>query len=121
GPAGCGLVDRPAFEERLRVVAPSVSRNRVLLLDRQHRIVFDSESQDTYGTQISVTASKRVANIGEARTSFDGQPYFAAAAALAPARDPLGASFVVVAQPQSLAATAAAGEPHRFQPGARRR
>src|SRR5207244_11126223 len=67
------LVDRPAFEERLRVVAPSVSGNRVLLLDRQHRIVFDSESQDTYGTQISVTASKRVANIGEARTSFDGQ------------------------------------------------
>ena len=110
GPAGCRLVDRPAFEERLRLVAPSVSGNRVLLLDRQHRIVFDSESQDTYGTQISVTASKRVANIGEARTSFDGQPYFAAAAALAPARDPLGAGFVVVAQPQSLAATAAAGD-----------
>ena len=110
GPAGCRLVDRPAFEERLRVVAPSVSGNRVLLLDRQHRIVFDSESQDTYGTQISVTASKRVANIGEARTSLDGQPYFAAAAALAPARDPLGAGFVVVAQPQSLAASAAAGD-----------
>jgi len=37
-------------------------------------------------------------------------PPACAAAALAPARDPLGAGFVVVAQPQSLAATAAAGD-----------
>src|SRR5439155_24768816 len=110
GPAGCRLVDPAAFQERVAGVAPSLNGNRLLLLDRQHRVVFDSASVGTYGDLISVTASKRVANVGEARASLDGQPYFAAAAALAPARDPLGAAFVVVAQPQSLAATAAAGD-----------
>jgi len=110
GPAGCRLVDPAAFQERVAAVAPSLNGSRLLLLDRQHRVVFDSESEGTYGNLISVTASKRVANVGEARASLDGQPYFAAAAALAPARDPLGAAFVVVAQPQSLAATAAAGD-----------
>src|SRR5256712_13573362 len=34
GPAGGRLGDRPAFEERLRLGGPTVSGNRVLLLDR---------------------------------------------------------------------------------------
>jgi signal transduction histidine kinase len=110
GPATCRLIDPGTYVERLGAVAPSLNDNRVLLLDRQHRVVFDSESNDTFGTVITVTASKRVANVGEARASLDGQAYFAAAAALAPARDPLGAAFVVVAQRQTLAATAAAGD-----------
>ena len=110
GAAACRLADPSVFEDRLRAIVPGVNGNRVLLLDRQHSIVFDSGSDQTLGTVIGVTASKRVANVGEARASLDGQPFFAAAATLAPGRDPLGAAFVVVAQPQSQATTAAAGD-----------
>src|SRR5258708_28782959 len=49
------------------------------------------------------------ANVGEARRTIAGQPYLAAAVRIAPARDPIAAAYVVVAQPQALAATAAAG------------
>jgi len=110
GAAGCPQADVATFEDRLRAIVPGVNGNRVLLLDRQRRVVFDSESDQTLGTVIVVNASKRVANIGEARASLDGEPFLAAAAPLAPARDPLRAAFVVVAQPQALAATAAAGD-----------
>lgn len=110
GAAGCRLAEPSLFEDRLRAIVPGVNGNRVLLLDRRHSVVFDSGSDQTVGTTILVTASKRVANVGEARASLEGQPFFAAAAALAPARDPLGAAFVVVAQPQSQATTAAAGD-----------
>jgi signal transduction histidine kinase len=61
-------------------------------------------------TVIPITPSKRVANIGEARTTLGGQLYIAAAMKIPPARDPLAATYVVLAQPQSLAATAAAGD-----------
>jgi signal transduction histidine kinase len=110
GPAACRLAEPSLFEDRLRAIVPGVNGNRVLLLDRRHTVVFDSGSDQTLGSVIGVTASRRVANVGEARASLGGDAYLAAAAALAPARDPLGAAFVVVAQPQSLASTAAAGD-----------
>jgi two-component system, OmpR family, sensor kinase len=110
GPASCRLADPGLYEDRLRAIVPGLNGNRVLLLDRRHGVVFDSGSDQTVGTVIGVTTSKRVANVGEARASLDGESVLAAATVLAPARDPLGAAFVVVAEPQSQATTAAAGD-----------
>jgi signal transduction histidine kinase len=111
GAAGCRL-DLPVdFEDRLNsVVVPTLSGNRLLLLDSQGRIVYDSGGTDMFVTVVQITPSRRVAAVGEARTTIGGQPYLAAAVKIAPARDPMAATYVVVAQPQALAATAAAGD-----------
>ena len=111
GPAGCRL-DLPVdFEDRMNsLIVPTLGGNRLLLLDSGGRIVYDSGGTDMFVTVIPITPSKRVANVGEARTTLGGQPYIAAAVKIPPARDPLAASYVVEAQPQSLSATAAAGD-----------
>jgi signal transduction histidine kinase len=57
-----------------------------------------------------VQAARRVANVAEAQPILDGQPYLAAAVALAPARDPLGAAFLVVARPRASVTAAAASQ-----------
>jgi len=105
---------RPAsdaeFTDRLRAMVPQLGGQRLLLLNASRRIVFDSEAGDTLGTQLSITASKRVAGVGEAETFLDGRDYLAAAVQIAARRDPLGASYVVLAEPKSLVATAAAGD-----------
>jgi signal transduction histidine kinase len=111
GGAGCRLDQPVDFEDRMNsVIVPALSGNRLLLLDAQGRVVYDSGGTDMFVTVIPITPSKRVANIGEARTMLGGQLYIAAAMKIPPARDPLAATYVVLAQPQSLAATAAAGD-----------
>jgi signal transduction histidine kinase len=111
GSAGCRL-DLPVdFEDRLNsVVVPTLSGNRLLLLDSQGKVIYDSGGTDMFVTVVPITPSTRVANVGEARTTLGGQPYIAAAIRIAPARDPLAATYVVLAQPQALAASAAAGD-----------
>ncbi|MFI5282372.1 MAG: sensor histidine kinase [Candidatus Dormibacterales bacterium] len=111
GALTCAL-DAPAdFQDRLSSVLPSLNGGRLLLLDAGGRIVFDSgAASSTAGQAIVLTASRRVANVGEAKTTLDGEAYLAAAVKLVPARDPLGAAYVVLAQPQSSAAIAAAGD-----------
>ncbi len=110
GAAGCRL-DLPVdFEDRLNAgVVPALGGNRLLLVNSQGEIVYDSGGTDMYVTSMTITPSTRVANVGEARPTIAGQPYLAAAVRIAPARDPIAAAYVVVAQPQALAATAAAG------------
>jgi signal transduction histidine kinase len=82
-----------------------------LLLDSDRKVVYDSVAKsDVIGMQVAVTDSKRIAGVSEATTSIDGQDYFGAASRIVPARDPLGASWVLIAQPQSLTAVAAAGD-----------
>ena len=111
GAAGCRLDQPVDFEDRLNsFVVPTLSGNRLLLLDAQGRIVYDSGGTDMFVTVVPITPSKRVANVGEARTTLGGQPYIAAAVKIPPARDPLAATYVVLAQPQALSATAAAGD-----------
>jgi len=110
GPATCRLADPIEFEARLSTLATALSEDRLLLLDRQRRVVWDSGSPATVGQVIAVQAARRVANVAEAQPTLDGQPYLAAAVALAPARDPLGAAFLVVARPRSSITAAAAGE-----------
>ena len=111
GPAGCRL-DLPVdFEDRLNsLVVPTLSGNRLLLLDAQGRVVYDSGGTDMFVTVVPITPSKRVANVGEARTTLGGQPYIAAAVKIPPPRDPLAATYVVLAQAQALSASAAAGD-----------
>jgi two-component system, OmpR family, sensor histidine kinase BaeS len=110
GPAGCRQADPAEFENRLVTLATTLSEDRLLLLDRQRRVVWDSGGPDTIGQTIAVQAAKRVANVAEAEPVLGGQPYLAAAIALAPARDPLGAAFLVVARPRSSVTAAAAGQ-----------
>ena len=106
----CRLDDGFDFEDRLASLATTLSSDRVLLLDRQHRVVWDSGSSDTKGQVITVQAARRVANVAEAQPILDGQPYLAAAVALAAARDPLGAAFLVVARPRASVTAAAASQ-----------
>jgi signal transduction histidine kinase len=107
GPPLClrpGLASQAEFVDRLNtLVVPTLSGTRLLLLDSDRKVVYDSATKsDVIGMQVPVADPRRI--------SLDGQDYFGAAAKVTPARDPLGASWVVIAQPQSLAAVAAAGD-----------
>jgi len=110
GPATCRLTDGTDFADRLNSsVAPALGGARLLLLGRLKQVLYDS--QDPANTEtISITASKRVANVAEAQPVFDGQRYLAAAMAIAAVRNPLTAAWVVVARPESAVTTAAASE-----------
>src|SRR5438128_2006130 len=75
----CRLASDSDFTDRLRTMVPQLGGERLLLLDAGRRIVFDSEASDTLGTQLSITASKRVSGVGEAQAFLDGKDYLAAA------------------------------------------
>ncbi|TMC54714.1 MAG: HAMP domain-containing histidine kinase [Chloroflexi bacterium] len=108
----CRLDTATDYEDRLNtLVAPTLGVNRLLLLDAQRRVVYDSSADGSArDMQLPIVQSTRVANVGEIRASFGGQDYFAAAFKIPPGRNPIFASYVVIAQPKSLAATAAAGD-----------
>ncbi|HEY8863840.1 MAG TPA: HAMP domain-containing sensor histidine kinase [Candidatus Dormibacteraeota bacterium] len=111
GPPNCKLDPPVEYEDRLgAVVEPTLSGNRLLLLDSHQKVVWDSGGTEMFVTTIPITDSRRVAGIGEARTTLGGQAYIAAAFKIAPARNPIGAAYVVLAQPEALVVTAAAGE-----------
>jgi signal transduction histidine kinase len=111
GAATCRLAYPVDFEDRLStIVLPTLNGDRLLLLDSGGKVIYDSGGTDMYLTVVPITPSRRVASVGEARATFGGQPYIAAATKIPPARDPLSATYVVVAQPQSQAASVAAGE-----------
>lgn len=110
GSPTCRLDDAVDFEGRLATLATTLSEDRLLLLNRQRRVVWDSGSPGTVGQIIDVQAAKRVANVAEAQPTLNGEQYLAAAVALVPARDPLSAAFLVVARPRTSITAAAAGE-----------
>ena len=110
GAATCRLDDPIDFSRRLSDLAPTLDTGRLILLNKQRVVMFDSAGTDTVGQAIPVAASKRVTGVGEARTLLGGQIYLVAAVGITPARDPLGASYVLVARPQSTVTGAAAGE-----------
>ena len=109
GPAGCFLADPNRFEDRLAALALPTAGDRLLLLDRLHQVVYDS-ADPANDAVLAVVASKRVPGVAEAQTTFGGQTFLAAAVAIAPARDPLGAAYVVLARAQSTVTAAAASE-----------
>jgi signal transduction histidine kinase len=106
-PAQCpikGRLDTPSdFVDRLNgVVAPSLNGNRLLLVNRYRYVVYDSNNESMVGQQVApATAGKAF---------LDSAWYFVAAQSIQEGQDPLHASFVVVAQPQDLAVSVAAGE-----------
>jgi len=114
GPAGCigaGGVDDPIdFQDRLAALAATLSEGRLLLLDGRRVVVWDSGNPSAAGQVIAVQVGRRVGNVAEAQPTLAGQSYLAAAVALAPARDPLNAAFLVVARPTASVTSAAAGE-----------
>ena len=110
GVAACRQTDGQDFTARLDgSVVPTLGGARLLLLGRQREVLYDSQDPADAGV-ITITASKRVANVAEAQPVFGGQMYLAAGIPIAPARDPLAAAWVVVARPQSAITTAAASE-----------
>jgi signal transduction histidine kinase len=103
------------FLDRLNnLVAPRLGGYRLLLLDADRQVVYDSTTggAPSYVLQVPVTRSSRVANVWEARTSLAGDNYLAAAVNISGGKhpDPIGASWVVLAQPLSAIASAAAGD-----------
>ncbi len=99
------------FTDRLNSKAPTLGIERLILLDNGRYVVYDSGGPATIGTQISLAPSARFGGVFEARAQLGDQPYLAAAIRLPGKRiDPLGASYVVLAQPENVVATAAAGD-----------
>ncbi len=104
------LADRDVYRSRLQTfVVPSLGGDRLLLLNRSRRIVFDSAGADT-GHVLNVQASRRVPGALEAQPGFEGQAYIASGSQIAPLHNPLGAAFVVIARRQSAISAAAASE-----------
>jgi len=113
GAATCKLDAPVDFEDRLvSLVVPTLSGNRLLLLNAQQKVVWDSGGTEMFVTTIPIANARRSSdvNVGEARTTFGGQAYIAATFKIAPARNPIGATYVMLAQPEALVVTAAAGE-----------
>ncbi|HEY4427740.1 MAG TPA: HAMP domain-containing sensor histidine kinase, partial [Solirubrobacteraceae bacterium] len=109
-PCRFGLASPADFIARLNDIVPQLGADRLLLLDRRYGVLFDSSNANPTGLQIPVSLSKHVQNVYEARTTLEDQSYFMAAVQIPPARNPLGATYVVLAEPQALVATAAAGD-----------
>jgi signal transduction histidine kinase len=112
--AGNGLC-RPAapseFIERLNRNASRLGTGRLLLLDENRLVVYDSGANDTFGTQVGLVQSAHFTNVFEGQTALSGEAYILAAMQLPGKRvDPLSAEWVVLAQPQAFIASAAAGD-----------
>ena len=86
------------------LVVPTLSGNRLLLLGPDHVVVYDSQNMSLVGREVLVGGG------APTRTSLEGSPYLIATQQISPARDPLHATYVVLAQPESSVASAAAGE-----------
>ena len=112
--AGNGVC-RPAtssdFTERLSRNASRLGTGRLLLLDANRMIVYDSGANDTFGGQISLVQSAHFTNVFEGQTALSGEAYILAAIQLPGKRiDPLSAEWVVLGQPEAFIASAAVGD-----------
>jgi signal transduction histidine kinase len=98
------------FVDRLNSRAPQLGATRLILLDNERYVVYDSGGPGMVGSQIALTQSTRFSGVFQASTSLGDQNYLAAAVKLPGKRiDPLGAAYVMLAEPESFVATAAAG------------
>jgi signal transduction histidine kinase len=114
-PAPGNGVCRPAassdFIERLNRNASRLGTGRLLLLDANRLVVYDSRDNDTVGAQVSLVQSPHFANVFEGQTTLAGEAYIVAAMQLRGKRiDPLGAEWVVLGQPEAFIASAAVGD-----------
>jgi len=111
GTGACRPAQAEVFRERLNSGAARLGTGRLLLLDDQRFVVYDSSAGDAVGTQLVLSKSTRFPNVFESQTPLGDETYIAAAARLPGKRvDPLGAVYVAMAQPQWFVAASAAGE-----------
>ncbi len=98
------------FVDRLDQLAPQLGGNRLLLVDSERFVVYDSARPDVIGSSLGIGDAHRVGGIYELQTTLNGQPYLVAAApGLNANRDPVSATTVVIAEPRDAVASAAAG------------
>jgi len=114
-PAAGNGVCRPAapsdFIERLNRNASRLGTGRLLLLDGNRYVVYDSGANDTFGRQVALVQSPHFANVFEGQTTLAGEAYIVAAMQLPGKRiNPLGAEWVVLGQPEAFIASAAVGD-----------
>ncbi|HEV3102991.1 MAG TPA: HAMP domain-containing sensor histidine kinase, partial [Candidatus Dormibacteraeota bacterium] len=105
-----GQDDAIDFSNRLSNLASTLGAQRLILLNQLKVVVFDSGSLDTIGQTIQVAKSPRISGAYEARPALGDQAYLAGGIQIPSNRDPLRATFVVVAFPQSSVTGAAAVE-----------
>jgi len=115
--APTGLTPRDEYIDRLKTtVVPSLNGDRLLLVTRSGGVVFDSEDTAT-AVPSPTTSNARVISrdnsVFEIQLDIDGTPYVASAALIQPnglpARDPLGASFVILARSRAAIDAQATG------------
>jgi signal transduction histidine kinase len=104
-----GLTPRLEYIDRLQTtVVPSLNGDRLLLVTRSGGVVFDSENTATVVSLPGGVAPRSISRdnqVSEVQIDIDGTRYVASAALIQPtglaARDPLGASYVVLARPRA--------------------
>lgn len=107
-----GLTPVAEYQSDLENISSGLAGDRLLLLDRKRNPVFDSAAQ-TEGpadTTVVVPVTLRAAGgetVPTGEITLDGERYFAAALGLNINRDPLRATALVLARPQSAIAAAA--------------
>lgn len=108
-----GMTSIEQYESDLKTISSDLAGDRMLLLDRQHHVVYDSSAPGGVGSAsvqvIPINGSRVIAGepVPTGQISIDGSDYFAAAAPLLPARDPLRAAVLVLARPQAAVADSA--------------
>jgi len=87
----CRPAPAEVFRDRLNAGAARLGSGRLLLLDGERYVVYDSADSESLGTRIDLTQSARFTNVFEARANLGDQEYLAAAMKLPGKRvDPLG-------------------------------
>jgi signal transduction histidine kinase len=90
------------FQQRLDSrIAPDLNGDRLLLLDHDRAVVYDSRGSGSVGHTVPFSRSRTLSGQGpvlEGDFRLDGLDYIAAAAPLEARRDPLGAGYVVLAR-----------------------
>ncbi len=98
-----GLATTGQFTLDLGDIASTLGSDRMLLIDKNRRVVYDSQDAGAVGAQLPVTKSTVLnqVRVDEANLLLgDGQYIGAATALSAKHPDPMGARFVVLARPR---------------------
>ncbi|MDQ6918657.1 MAG: HAMP domain-containing histidine kinase [Candidatus Dormibacteraeota bacterium] len=87
------------FEQRVNGLVPSVA-DRLLLLTPQNAVIYDTQNEDAYGTQMQLVRTRQLdqSTAFEGTVQLGGQPFIASAVGLGTRRNPLGANKLVLIQ-----------------------
>jgi signal transduction histidine kinase len=108
-PACDALATPDEYEARLRDLARQLTGDRLLLLNADRRVVFDSGEPAALGAEVPLPR-QRSQGVFEGDFMFNNRSYLVAGLALSVRRDPLRANHVVLARPTSQLAAVATSE-----------